>query len=64
MAGVDDIIQKIKPDLAVVHGDTTTCFAAALVAFTTKLKLPTSRLGCERGTYFPPEEANRQLVVF
>ena len=64
MAGVDDIIQKIKPDLAVVHGDTTTCFAAALSCFYNKVKVAHVEAGLRTWDLFSPypEEANRQLV--
>ncbi len=31
--GIDDIIKEVKPDIVLVHGDTTTTFAGALAAF-------------------------------
>lgn len=64
MAGVDNIIQKIKPDLAVVHGDTTTCFAAALSCVYNKVKVAHVEAGLRTWDLLSPypEEANRQLV--
>ena len=33
LLGMRDVLRECKPDLILVHGDTTTCFAAALAAF-------------------------------
>lgn len=64
MKGVDDIINKIKPDLAIVHGDTTTCFGAALSCFYNKVKVAHVEAGLRTWDLLSPypEEANRQLV--
>lgn len=36
LEGLDNIIKQLKPDLVLVHGDTSTTFAGALSAFTIK----------------------------
>lgn len=58
------IIQMEKPDLILVHGDTTTSFSAALAAF--YQKVPVAHVEAGLRTYdkdFPyPEEVNRQLI--
>ena len=33
LAGLDGVIKEVKPDIVLVHGDTTTTFAGALAAF-------------------------------
>jgi UDP-N-acetylglucosamine 2-epimerase (non-hydrolysing) len=33
LLGMRDVIRQVKPDVVLVHGDTTTCFTAALAAF-------------------------------
>lgn len=43
----DPVVRKEKPDLVLVHGDTTTTFAAGLVAFYNKVSIVTLRLGLE-----------------
>lgn len=58
------VIQEAKPDYVVVHGDTSTCFAAALSAFYTKTKVLHVEAGLRTldiSSPFP-EEMNRQIV--
>ena len=61
---LDIIIKKEKPDWVLVQGDTTSCFAAALVAFYNKVKIGHIEAGLRTYNLNSPfpEEANRQLV--
>ena len=58
------IFKKEKPDLVLVHGDTTTTFAAATAAFYQKIKIGHVEAGLRTWQkYAPfPEEMNRQLT--
>lgn len=64
LEGLEDIFITEKPDLILVHGDTTTTFAAALSAFYQKIKVGHVEAGLRTfNKYFPyPEEMNRRLV--
>ena len=59
------ILKKEKPDLVLVHGDTTTTFAAGLVAFYNKVSIGHVEAGLRTyDKYSPyPEEMNRQVTV-
>ena len=41
LTGMREVIEKVRPDVALVHGDTATTFAASLAAFYSKVKLDT-----------------------
>lgn len=60
-----EVIQKEKPDIVLVHGDTTTTFSAALAAFYNRVKVGHVEAGLRTyDKYSPyPEEMNRQLVT-
>ncbi|SHH09524.1 UDP-N-Acetylglucosamine 2-epimerase [Thermosyntropha lipolytica DSM 11003] len=62
--GLKDILRKEKPNLVLVHGDTTTTFAAALAAFYEKIPVGHVEAGLRtRNKYSPfPEEMNRTLA--
>lgn len=62
--GMEDIIKQTKPDLILVHGDTSTTFAGALVAFYHNVKIGHIEAGLRTyEKYSPfPEEMNRQMV--
>ncbi|UMZ75115.1 non-hydrolyzing UDP-N-acetylglucosamine 2-epimerase [Natranaerofaba carboxydovora] len=62
--GLDTVIKKENPDLALVHGDTTTTFVGALSAFYNKTSVGHVEAGLRTGDrYTPfPEEMNRRLV--
>lgn len=62
--GIKSIIEDEKPDLVLVHGDTTTTFAAALAAFYSRVPVGHVEAGLRtRNKYSPfPEEMNRTLT--
>lgn len=62
--GVGEVVRKVKPDLVLVHGDTTTCFAAGLAAFYEQVPVGHVEAGLRTGNMAAPfpEEANRSLV--
>lgn len=64
LEGLDEVIQKEKPDLVLVHGDTSTSFVAALAAFYNQVKVGHVEAGLRTyDKYSPfPEEMNRQLT--
>lgn len=64
LLGMRDVLRDCKPDLVLVHGDTTTCFAAALAAFYEQIKVGHVEAGLRTGDMSAPfpEEANRSLV--
>ncbi len=64
LAGIKDILAKEKPEIVLVHGDTTTTFATALACFYTKTSIGHVEAGLRtRNIYSPwPEEFNRQAV--
>ncbi len=64
LLGMRDVLRECKPDLVLVHGDTTTCFAAALAAFYEQIKVGHVEAGLRTGDMSAPfpEEANRSLV--
>lgn len=64
LQGLDDVIKKEQPDLVLVHGDTTTTFAAGLAAFYNQVEVGHVEAGLRTwNKYSPfPEEMNRQLT--
>jgi len=64
LKGIENIIDKEKPDMILVHGDTTTTFAAALAAFYKKVQVGHVEAGLRTDNkWFPfPEEMNRKLT--
>lgn len=64
LLGMRDVLRECKPDLVLVHGDTTTCFAASLAAFYEQIKVGHVEAGLRTGDMSAPfpEEANRSLV--
>jgi UDP-N-acetylglucosamine 2-epimerase (non-hydrolysing) len=63
--GMRDVYREAKPDMVLVHGDTTTCFVAALAAFYEGIKIGHVEAGLRTGNLRAPfpEEANRALVA-
>lgn len=64
LQGIDAILKKEKPDVVLVHGDTTTTLASGLAAFYNKIPIGHVEAGLRTGEkYSPfPEELNRQLT--
>lgn len=64
LLGLEGVIKEAKPDLILVHGDTTTTFAGALAAFYQQVAIGHVEAGLRTGNkYSPyPEEMNRQMV--
>ena len=64
LQGVDAVIEKEKPDLVMVQGDTTTAFVAALAAFYRHVPVAHVEAGLRTGDFQNPfpEELNRALV--
>ena len=64
MLGLEKVFQEAKPDIVLVHGDTTTTFASALAAFYNHVPVGHVEAGLRsfdlQSPY--PEEANRRLV--
>ena len=64
LLGLRDILKECQPDIVLVHGDTTTCFAAGLAAFYLNIPVGHVEAGLRTGDMKAPfpEEANRSLV--
>ncbi len=64
LLGLEEVIKEVKPDIVLVHGDTTTTFAGALAAFYNSVAIGHVEAGLRTyDKYSPyPEEMNRQMV--
>lgn len=64
LVGMRDVLKEEKPDLVLVHGDTTTSMAAALAAFYQQIPVGHIEAGLRtHNIYSPwPEEMNRQIT--
>lgn len=64
LEGLDELFKEVKPNIVLVHGDTTTTFAGSLAAFYNKIKIGHVEAGLRTfDKYFPfPEEINRKLT--
>jgi len=65
ITGMDEAIEQLKPDMILVHGDTSTTFAGALSAFYHQVPVGHVEAGLRTyDKYSPfPEEMNRKLVT-
>lgn len=61
---LDQVIKAVKPDIILVHGDTTTTFAASVAAFYNQVAIGHVEAGLRTwNKYSPfPEEMNRQMT--
>lgn len=64
LTGMRDVLKDVKPDIVLVHGDTTTSTAAALAAFYQQIPVGHVEAGLRtHNIYSPwPEEMNRQIT--
>lgn len=64
LRGVERIVIKEKPDMVLVHGDTTTTFGGALAGFYQQVPVGHVEAGLRSGNMYSPfpEEANRKLT--
>lgn len=64
LEGMEKVLETVKPDIVLVHGDTTTSFAVALAAFYKQIKVGHVEAGLRTyNKYEPfPEEMNRKLT--
>lgn len=64
LMGLKDVLAKEKPDLVLVHGDTTTTFAGALASYYQQVPVGHVEAGLRTGDIYSPfpEEMNRKLT--
>ena len=64
LQGLEELFQQLQPQMVLVQGDTSTAFAAALVAFYQKIPVGHVEAGLRTNDLFNPypEEANRRLI--
>jgi UDP-N-acetylglucosamine 2-epimerase (non-hydrolysing) len=64
LTGLDRVMKEAKPDVVLVHGDTSTTFVGSLAAFYNQIAIGHVEAGLRTGNkYSPyPEEMNRQLT--
>jgi len=64
LTGMRDVLKQVKPDIVLVHGDTTTSMATALAAFYQQIPVGHVEAGLRtHNIYSPwPEEINRQIT--
>lgn len=64
LKGIEDVLIQVKPDIILVHGDTTTTFVASLAAYYQQIPIGHIEAGLRTyHKYSPyPEEMNRQMV--
>lgn len=61
---IGEVYAQVKPDIVLVHGDTTTTFASSLAAFYQRIPVGHVEAGLRTGNLYSPwpEEANRKLT--
>lgn len=65
LKGMEDILTRERPDIVLVHGDTSTTFVGALAAFYQKIRVGHVEAGLRSGNIYSPypEEMNRILTT-
>jgi UDP-N-acetylglucosamine 2-epimerase (non-hydrolysing) len=65
LSGLREVMAEYRPDRVLVHGDTTTTFAASLAAYYAQVPVGHVEAGLRTGDIFSPwpEEANRKLTT-
>lgn len=64
LVGIENVIKEVKPDVVLVHGDTTTTFCGALASFYQQVDVGHVEAGLRTGNIYSPypEEFNREAV--
>lgn len=64
LTGLQHVMEECKPDIVMVHGDTTTTFAASLAAYYARIAVAHVEAGLRTGNIYSPwpEEINRRLT--
>lgn len=64
LLNIKPVLREFKPDVVLVHGDTSTTFAAALACYYEKIAVGHVEAGLRTGNIYSPwpEEANRKLT--
>jgi UDP-N-acetylglucosamine 2-epimerase (non-hydrolysing) len=64
IGGLKEVLRSYRPDVVLVHGDTSTTFAATLAAYYEKIQIAHVEAGLRTGDLHSPwpEEANRRLT--
>ena len=64
LTGMNLVLEQCRPDVVLVHGDTSTTFAATLAAFYQRIPVGHVEAGLRTGNLYSPwpEEANRKLT--
>lgn len=64
LEGIKIVVEEVKPDIVLVHGDTSTAFATALACFYSQIPIGHVEVGLRTyNIYSPyPEEFNRQVI--
>lgn len=64
LEGLDKVMKEVKPDIVLVHGDTSTTFVGSLAAFYNQIAVGHVEAGLRTyNKYFPfPEEVNRRIT--
>ena len=64
LSGLDEILEDLRPCRVLVHGDTTTTFAASLAAYYRRIPVAHVEAGLRTGDIYAPfpEEMNRKLT--